>query len=178
MSPRNRYDRTGENQVRGHECEEAFKKTLINKGLTFRYATGDDQKKRKIDFFVEEGGKTVKYEVKSIKKLRRSDPEPREDILWLEFYSVGGNTGWLRGDSDFIAFELKNTFMVIDRVKLLAFAQEKCDLDNVVDNQEDAFYKGYTRYEWNDRSRPRNDLMSLVWTKDVLHLVHDTVKKV
>lgn len=178
MGPRNRFDRNGENQKVGHECEEAFKKVLLNRGIKFRPADRNEQRIEHVDFVAEENGKTVKYEVKARKKLRRSDVEPRDDILWLEFYSVGGNEGWLKGKADFIAFEQKDQFLLVDRAKLLTFAEAKCDLTQIVDTQEEAFYKGYTRYEWNDRSRPRNDLMSIVWTKDIIPFVHEIITKI
>jgi hypothetical protein len=48
-------------------------------------------------------------------------------------------------------------------------AEEKCDLEDLVDNPRDALYKGYTR-------KGNKDLISMVRMEDILSLPHQVVQ--
>ena len=81
-----------------------------------------------------------------------------------------GRDGWLRGQTDVIAFERDNDFVLIKRNYLLGMCQIKCDLSKKVTNSKDALYKGYQR-------EGRKDLISIIKMSDVLEMPHQKWKK-
>lgn len=79
-----------------------------------------------IDFRVDGHG----YDVKSRKAIRRGR-KIQDNFQWIEYQNISGNAGWLRGLSHTIAFELKHTWMLVNRVKLLEYVRPKLNLDDV-----------------------------------------------
>jgi hypothetical protein len=95
-----------------------------------------------------------------MKKLSRSAKNTQEDLIWLEFKNVQGKVGWLCGNTDVIAFERKDDFVLVNRGALLDWAEQKCDLNRRVSYSGDALYKGYQR-------KGRKDLISIVKMRDI-----------
>ena len=81
-----------------------------------------------------------------------------------------GRDGWLRGQTDVIAFERNEDFVLIKRNYLLGMCQVKCDLSKKVTNSKDALYKGYQR-------EGRKDLISIIKMSDILELPHQRWRK-
>jgi hypothetical protein len=88
----------------------------------------------------------------------------------LEFANVRGNTGWLRSDVDYIAFERANDFLIVKRQLLLELAESLCDLVNITTQAKEALYKGYQR-------KGRADLISMIKMSDILTLPHKSIPK-
>ncbi|HQU35875.1 MAG TPA: hypothetical protein PLR65_04755, partial [Anaerolineales bacterium] len=86
---------------------------------------------------------------------------------WIELNSVReNNKGWLyAGKADLIAFELANSFRIVDRLELIALVEKLVDFDAKVDSPKDALYKVYSR-----TSRP--DLLTMIKSEDLLQLRH------
>ena len=59
-----------------------------------------------------------KYDVKAMKKRRRSETKPNPHYHWIELTNVNGKAGWLYGQADFIAFEIINQWIIVNRIKL------------------------------------------------------------
>ena len=158
--------KNSESWDRGQAVEKAFSTLLRQRDPKYRKANREEQF-RHIDFFSYFG--TI--DVKAKKKINRSDSEEQEDLIWVEFLNVQGREGWLRGQTDIIAFERDNDFVLIKRNYLLGMCQVRCDLSKRVTNSKDALYKGYQR-------EGRKDLISIVKMSDILDLPHQTWKKV
>mgnify|MGYP003642350368 FL=1 len=150
---------------RGQRVEKEFIMLLKQRDPNFRKADREEQF-RHIDYFSYFG--TI--DVKAKKKINRSDSEEQDDLIWVEFLNVQGREGWLRGQTDIIAFERDDDFILIRRNYLLGMCQVRCDLSNRVTNSKDALYKGYQR-------EGRKDLISIIKMSDVLDLPHQVWKK-
>ena len=94
----------------------------------------------------------------------------QDDTAIEAIKNVQGRDGWLRGQTDIIAFERNNDFVLIKRNYLLGMCQVKCDLSKKVTNSKDALYKGYQR-------EGRKDLISIIKMSDILELPHQRWKK-
>jgi hypothetical protein len=84
-----------------------------------------------------------KIEVKAAKPKFRKDVDIDYDNQWIEYYKVIGKIGWILGKADYIAFELKNGFILIKRE----------DIKNLVDFKmigRDHEY-GSDNYQWYRR---------------------------
>jgi hypothetical protein len=145
---------------RGQSVESDFSRLLDIRGLNYKKATRSEQFKH-IDYHSSFG--TI--DVKAKKRLNRGDGKEQDEFIWLEFKNVQGKSGWLCGNTNVIAFERNNDFILVKREDLLDMAKSKCDLNKRVSNSRDALYKGYQR-------KGRNDLISLIKMSDVLSIKH------
>ena len=150
---------------RGQRIEKAFAPLLRQRDPNYRKANREEQF-RHIDYFSNFGTNDVKAK----KKINRSDDSEQEELVWVEVKNVQGRDGWLRGQTDVIAFERDKDFVLIKRNYLLGMCQVKCDLSKKVTNSRDALYKGYQR-------EGRKDLISIVKMSDILNMPHQIWKK-
>ena len=66
----------------------------------------------------------VPVDVKAPKRVRRSDPRPSSEFMWVETRNVRGKPGWVHGKADYIAQEVEGRgFLLLDRARLAAFAE-------------------------------------------------------
>lgn len=96
-----------------------------------------------------------KVEVKGRKRLRRGDTSVNDDVIYVEFSNVRGDTGWLYGKADFIAFERPDGFLWVRRSALVTLAE------TLVSKQwanRPTLYKSYRR---NDRPAERVGLIKV-----------------
>ncbi len=145
---------------RGQELERKFYEILKLRDKNAREATRQEQYKH-IDFFTYFG--TI--DVKSKKRIGRSDVNEQETIVWLEYKNVQGRNGWLVSCVDILAFERDDDFILVKRKELQQMADELCDLTDMVTKSSEALYKGYTR-------KGREDLITQVKMKDIMKLEH------
>ena len=82
------------------------------------------------------------------------------EYTWVELQNVRGNTGWLFGNADYIAFEQLNHFLIVKKSDLIGFC-EKNIKDQFVDRASQAIYKKYQR-------KNRQDIISLISLKDLV----------
>ena len=150
---------------RGQRIEKDFAPLLRQRDPNYRKANREEQF-RHIDYFSNFG--TI--DVKAKKKINRADASEQDELVWVEFKNVQGRDGWLRGQTDIIAFERNNDFILIKRNYLLGMCQVKCDLSKKVTSSRDALYKGYQR-------EGRKDLISIVKMSDILNMPHQIWKK-
>ena len=144
----------------GQKVEDGFAELLEQRDPNYKRATKQEQF-RHIDFHTFFG--TI--DVKAKKKLNRRDAKGQDEYVWLEFKNVQGKDGWLCGETDIIAFERDNDFVLVSRHQLLQMAKSKCDLNKRVTYSRDALYKGYRR-------NGRKDLISIVKMGDILQIPH------
>ena len=149
----------------GQKVESDFSKLLGQRDPDFRAATKQEQYKH-IDYHSYFG--TI--DVKAKKRLNRLDSKGQDEFVWLEFKNINGNVGWLCGETDIIAFERNDDFILVSRSLLLNMAKTKCDLNKRVTYSKDALYKGYQR-------KGRKDLITIVKMKDILEMPHRVWEK-
>jgi hypothetical protein len=114
--------------------------------------------------------KDFKVDVKSMKKFNRQDEQIQDEWIWVEFKNVYGKSGWLYGEADLIAFEVKEGFLLVKRDDLLALAEKVVDRKTKVIYSNLAKYKVYTR-------KGRLDEISMIEKKVILNkLVHLFIK--
>jgi len=110
----------------------------------------------------------TKYDVKAIKKWRRSDAEPTDRIHYVELRNVRGELGWLYGEADYIAFETRAHWIVVPRKKLVHFIEGATE--NNERSDKPAVYKLYQR-------EGRKDLMTVIPTMDLLAISEVIINK-
>lgn len=150
---------------RGQEVETSFQDVLDRRGIKYRRATLDEQYKH-FDYITDKG--TI--DVKSRKRVNRSDRSEQDELVWLEFKNTAGKKGWLTSDVDLIAFERIKDFVLVRRQSLHQMAISKCNLKDKVSRGSEALYKGYQR-------NGRKDLLSIVKMQDILDLTVKIINK-
>ena len=68
----------------------------------------------------------IKIDVKAMRKINRDDQTPNENFHYVEIKNVNGDKGWLYGDADYFAFEMKDYYVMVSKVKLQAMIADKC----------------------------------------------------
>lgn len=112
----------------------------------------------------------IKYDVKSLKKIKRSDIEPNEFYHYIEIKNVHGELGWLYGQSDFFAFETKEFWVIVKKEDLQEFIKQKV-VKQYVDNPDQSLYCLYKR-------NGRKDVITMVKTFDLMRLATQIIDKI
>jgi len=161
MRYRNKYDFSGKCSEVGETAEDLFQKIAWDKGWSARSATRKEQLQH-IDFHLynDESLKEYKVDVKARKKVKRTDSNINDELIWVEFTNVAGREGWLNGLADYIAFEQEDHFIIFDRLGILNFCKKKVNFKNRVTQSKDAVYNIYQRSGRKDEISliPLNDL--------------------
>lgn len=156
---RNKFDRSGEAAASGFAAEASFEKSAQSKNMKVTKASRKENMSH-IDYFVEYQNKTVSVDVKSRKKIKRSDSAINDEFIWIEFKNVQGKRGWLYGKADFIAFEREDHFLLVKRSLLAKLCEKLVDLSKINENPRFPLYSAYQR-------RNRNDVLSLIRADDI-----------
>jgi len=135
--------------------EQKFLQSCKNKNFTVTHSSKHEDIYEHWDFKV--NSSTV--DVKALKRINRSDSMFSTDYTWVELQNVRGNTGWLFGEADYIAFEQIDHFLIVKRRDLIDFCQNKIQ-DQFVPKASEALYKKYQRNN-------RQDIISLISLKDL-----------
>ena len=158
--PKNKYDRTGECLQSGLGAEELFDQIAISKHLEIKNARRRENMQKHIDKYVTDDVGTWSVDIKARKKTRRSDDNAQDDWIWIEFQNVRGNTGWLYGEADCIAFETQDNFVIVEKDSLIKY------VENVVDMGKSVKYSSQARYRTYRRAN-RNDLLTMVELSEI-----------
>ncbi len=171
MAYRSKYDTNGESSALGARAETSFYNAAQSSGWRIDDAPKQDQFKH-IDYYVQIGDDAkISVEVKSRKKIKRSDTNLNDEYVWIEFKNVQGNRGWLYGKADCIAFEREDDFLIVNRKSLARLCEKLCDLTKINTDVSLPLYTGYQR-------KGRNDLVSLIKLSDILtQIKYSTLKK-
>jgi hypothetical protein len=106
-------------------------------------------------------GKTLKFDVKGLKKMNRWDSKTQDECAWVEGTNVKGNPGWLKGSANYIVFERNDCWLTVNREELLDFVQEKL--------KKNSYATGKKPYHIYQREG-RKDKITLVPFKDIEEL--------
>jgi len=110
----------------------------------------------------------IKIDVKAMKKINREDSEPNENIHYVEIKNVHGNKGWLYGDADYFAFEMKDYYVMVSKIKLQAMIADKCK--DKIKCAKPKLYQLYSR-------EGRDDMITLVKTIDLIFISDKMIEK-
>ena len=67
----------------------------------------------------------LKFDVKSQKKNNRYDKQFSSELTWIEGKNVYGYDGWIKGKSDYIAFEREKIWLIVNREQLYKLTLKK-----------------------------------------------------
>jgi len=110
----------------------------------------------------------IKIDVKAMKKINREDSEPNENFHYVEIKNVHGDKGWLYGEADYFAFEMKDYYVMVSKIKLQAMIADKCK--DKIKCARPTLYELYSR-------EGRNDMMTLVKTVDLIFISDKMIEK-
>jgi hypothetical protein len=65
----------------------------------------------------------IKFDIKALKKVKRSDADTNQEIHWIEIENVHGKNGWLYGAADYIAFETNKSWLIVKRENLVKLVE-------------------------------------------------------
>ncbi len=157
---RNRFDKKDSLEL-GEHAEHLFIVLAVKLGWKVSASLKDENINEHWDYMIEKESDIFKVEVKSRKRISRSDGGLQSDLTWVEIHGVRPkDAGWLFGKADLIAFEKEKSFILVKRLDLLTLVNKKVNLVAKVREPKDALYKIYTR-------AGRKDKLTLLPTKDI-----------
>lgn len=176
MAYQNKHDYSGECSRNGKRSEEVFRDLAVERGFLVVDSSLADQYKH-TDFLIEKDGIIRKIDVKSRKKLKRTDSEPSDEYFWAEIQSVRGKekSGWIyhSGGSapEFVAFEMKEHFVIVSKLALQSLVEKYVNFEKFVDKATDAHYVIYQRKGRKDmitlvESSKLYDINPVIWNKN------------
>lgn len=113
---------------------------------------------------------THNIDVKSLKKISRSDAEVQEDYHYLEIKNVRGEHSSLYNDfTTHLAFELFDCYILVEKEKLQDLVKRKVKKEFVT-QAKDSLYKLYQR-------EGRKDIITLVKSLDLVKICCKIVYK-
>ena len=160
IAQKNKYVKTGECLQTGRGAEQLFDQIAESKSLEIKNAKCRDIIQKHIDKNVTDDVGTWSVDIKARKKTSRSDSQAQDDWIWIEFQNVRGNSGWLYGEADRIAFETQDNFIIVDRSSLIDYVENVVDMGKSVKYSSQAQYRTYRR-------AGRNDLLTMVELSEI-----------
>ena len=156
---RNKFDKKDSLEL-GEHAENLFILLAVKLGWKISASTQQENIHDHWDYLIEKDDKQYKVEVKSKKRINRTDASEQDNFIWVELQNVRGETGWLFGKADLIAFEQEKTFLFVKKPDLLKTVNKKVDLVAKVKSPKDAVYKIYKREGRKDKLTllPMNDV--------------------
>ncbi|MBN2092116.1 hypothetical protein JW964_21030, partial [candidate division KSB1 bacterium] len=130
---RNRYDNKDSLEI-GEKAEQLFTKIAIQKGWKVTPAPSKSNIDDHWDLLLEKGDKKFTIDVKAMKRLRRQDLQVQDEWIWIELHGVRvQDPGWLlAGKADLLAFEKKDSFLIVKRTDLIKFLPQLVDFSKTV----------------------------------------------
>ena len=137
----------------GKKIEEKFAEMFDS----FNYSTKEQDIKEHWDVEIK-----FKFDVKSVKKIRRNDSYHNELYHFIEIKNVNGDNGWLYGKADFFAFETFKYFIIVSKDTLQNFIAENV-VKIYVDSPDKALYCLYSR-------AGRKDIITMITSIDLMRI--------
>lgn len=149
---RNKFDNSNCMEI-GENAQMQFNQIANKQGFNVILPTVTQDINEHWDSQIEKEGQCLKVDVKAMKRLKREDSEVQDEWTWIELHGVRPyDAGWLyNGKSDLIAFEKKNSFVLVKRTDLIAILPSLIDMNSLVSDVADARYKIYQRYGRPDK---------------------------
>lgn len=112
-----------------------------------RKATPKEDRNDHIDFFwkANEATEEIGFDVKGLRKNKRTDTEYDDSITWIELMNVQGNEGSVYGKAKYLAFVTNTSVVYVPRQKLVEFITDKIKGKNLVNSCPKDCYIPYNR---------------------------------
>ncbi len=168
---RNQYDKKDSLEL-GRNAESRFAEAAKKLGWVISPASEHGNINEHYDYLIKKDGRTFKVEVKSLKRVSRSDSSAQDQFIWIELHGVRKNDkGWLYGLADLIAFEMIHSFRIVRRIDLVGLVNNLVDFNTRVSSPKEALYKLYSR-----QGRP--DLLTIIKSDDLVNIQSAEWKKI
>jgi len=171
-----------QSELQGTEAEKLYKQVAMNNGYLIIDATVHENKNKHIDFIVKKekdtNNESFTVDVKSLKKINRSDKNIDDSLICIELQNVSGGTGWLYGKEDKLAFFIQEGICTISRLDLLnLFNTLNIDLNvkSMQSTKNKKVHTIYDRSQWRmkyDQSKFNNDRFIYITKAELLSLKH------
>lgn len=149
---------------------DAFRKRFPDSKI--RSATLFEDRTRHIDVICKRGNTEITFDVKKQKKVKRGDDLVSEEFTWVELQNNYGGKGWIYGNEKYIALEMPEHFIIVERSKLLELVN-KNKLDKIeTDNHNLPPYSQYKRSKYGN-----DDLSVLTPYKDIYKIAYYILEK-
>ena len=148
---------------------ELFDKNYPNTKI--RQATLFEDKNQHIDVICKRGNTEVTFDVKEQKKIHRYDEKPSNEYTWVELQNNFGGKGWIYGKEKYLAMEYNNSFIIVERQKLLNLIVENKKEPILYENKILTPYMQYQRKKYDN-----NDISVLTPYKDIINIAHNIIK--
>ena len=156
-----KYDYKGKAKAIGDSAVKTIVQMAEQRDYKVKKASRKEDIEDHFDYRFIKNSKTIKVEVKAMKRVSRSQDKGQDEWIWVEFKNTIGNSGWLYGKAHYIAFELKDHFLFVDRKDLVKLSEKVVDMDTVVKSPYEAKRKCYHR-----RDRP-DELVAMIHISDI-----------
>ena len=148
----------------GMSAEKRFKQLSESSNLFMRLSTPAEDRREHFDLVLKPPFGRV--DVKSRKRISRSDAEPTDDLVWAELKGVNNTPGWLfGGKADYMAFEEADGFLLVPRETMAEHVKDciKRKFSCTTRDPRMATHKIYSRNNRHDQLIlvPRPDLRGL-----------------
>lgn len=150
----------------GIEVEKTFSKLLTN----VKFSNPQQDIDEHWDIEADYNDERKKFDIKGIKKQSREDLFYDENFHWIELSSVNGGkrSGSLYGKADYFVFEIIDYWIIVEKLKLQKFIEEKCKGQKIQDKKNP-----YCLY----RRKGRKDIIVKVKTLDLFYINDKIIKK-
>jgi hypothetical protein len=141
----------------GKQIEKQFAQVAANRGWLCEFASHQADCNEHWDVKITREPLSFLVDVKGRKKITRSG-QLQDQWIWLELHGVRAkDQGWLySGRADLIAFETLDSFLLVDRDRLIDLVEELVPpTKERVDWADEAKYKIYQR-------QGRSDLLTMI----------------
>lgn len=109
--------------------------------------------------------------MKAMKRIQRSDNDVQDEWTWVELHGVRPkDDGWLHGEAKLIAFETRDSFLIVKRLDLINLVHKYVNFDMNVNYAREAQYKVYQR-------SGRSDKITLIETDRIREILYKEWKK-
>lgn len=139
-------------------------------GGDVRKATRNEDVREHIDFWwISKDGNEYGFDVKGVRKNKRSDKVFDDKINWIELQNVQGKPGWVYGNAKYIAFLTNESVLYVPRKKLALYVEEKIKGKALSTVNPSSCYIPYQRYG-------RLDMIVKVPTSDLREIAKHEIK--
>lgn len=158
----------------GESVEKQFMKALKKKFNECKLETTTKwiNQTKHIDVHFVLGECDTTFDVKAEKKVNRSDSDTSKDFTWVELQNNFGTKGWAYGDEKYIAFEWNDSFIIVNREKLLGLTNTNKSPGILYENKDLVPYCQYQRRKWGNQ-----DICVLTPINDIMNISHMILQK-
>ena len=168
MSVKHEKDKRGAYEA-GLRAEELFATLCERDGIEVRKSSTEEDIMGRIDYHLDKDGMNLTVDVKAMKAIKAWGNK-QEKKIWVELQSKG-YPGWLyAGKADFIAFEMKDYFLLVVKDTLRKWCDEHIDKRVYCMFPEEAELVVYLRPGTNDE-------LSLVDAEEIKKLATGRINK-